>query len=102
MPWSGHECRERAEPGLVALPGFDGVTVDRLTRLPLAGRLDDAGVALGSQARLVPGQVTRGDHTTSLGLRVAHQFLVIDFEEALRGQHPQIYTGRPVRTSRGP
>ena len=56
--WCGYGWRQQfaqfAKPGFVAPPAVHRAAIHRLTRLPLAGRLDDALVALRVKTRVVP------------------------------------------------
>src|ERR1700691_2758358 len=46
------ERAQRSQPGFVASPAPDGVAIDRLPGLPLAGGLHSPRIAFGAQARV--------------------------------------------------
>lgn len=72
-----------AEPGLVVAPPRDGCGVDRLARLPRAGGLDQAPVAFGLQAALVPIEAAERDETPRRRDPVGNDILVIGQEFSL-------------------
>src|SRR5262249_37820346 len=68
-------------------PARDGAAIDRLPRLPLAGGLHRPRIAFRAQARVVPRQAAGRDNPPDDWFGCAGQFLIIDLDEAIRGQY---------------
>src|SRR5579872_4982709 len=90
------ELAQGAQPRFVASPASDGGAIDRLTGLPLAGRLHSPRIALRAQARVMPREAAGSDDPPDTWFGIAGQFFVINFNEAVRRQHTPPMGAEPL------
>src|SRR6516164_2776490 len=72
------------------------MAVDRLARLPLAGRLHRARVELGVKAGVIPGKAARGDDPADRRFGLACQILVLDLDETIGWKHAAPMVGQTL------
>src|ERR1700722_9409290 len=84
------------QPGFVASPARDGVAIDRLLCLPLAGGPHRPRIGFGPQACIVPCQAASRDDPPDRWFRLAGQLLVVDLDEAICRQHAPPMVSEPL------